>query len=75
MEALAIRPSGHGRPAKTYPMTLHDLDHLANAVALLDGHVGDEVRPLVEACHEAIRRAAGADVHLLYQEDDDAPRR
>lgn len=63
------------RPPKLYPLTLEDLKELCDAVCYLDGakhyFIADakDIPPLVNKCHDIIRRALGFDAPLVYGED------
>lgn len=64
------------RPEKTYPLTLEQIEDLADAITELDAaknffmaEAGDILK-LVEKSHGALMAALGADAHLVYSRDD-----
>lgn len=67
---------GMTRPEKTYPITLSQIEDLADAICELDGakHFfmaeAPDIGELVCKAHDALQAALGTDVHLVYGADD-----
>lgn len=58
-------------PAKTYPMSLPEIEDLCDAISELDGLVSARSKKsLIERCHRHIQRALGDDVAKVYAMDD-----
>ena len=55
----------------TYPLSLADMEDLADAISLFDGMAtSPREKKLVSRCHQHIQRALGDDVAKLYAMDD-----
>lgn len=63
-----LRDLPQGQTHCGYVVSLEDMQTLADFIVALDGR--PDTRALVERGHQAIRRALGNDVGLLYTEDE-----